>query len=112
MNEIQNGSKLFIPYVTGKGLIAIGNQDLKPNTIEIGGCEHIYLNQSGIDVKFELNNDNIKKFKQFIINGVKFLRAESFCEDLLDELRKSNKEDLKWYDVEQAIYDVLEEYKN
>lgn len=108
---VTNDNVIVAPYdPTGTGLIAVGNQDLKPNTIEIGGCEHIYLTQSGIDVKFELNNDNLKKFKQFIINGIKFLRAESFCEDLLNELRKSNKEDLKWYDVEQSIYDVLEGY--
>ena len=104
--------ELFIPEATGTGLIAIGNQDLKSNTIEIGGCEHIYLTQSGIDVKFELNNDNLKKFKQFIVNGIKFLRAESFCEDLLNVLRKVGNKNLRWYDVEQIIYDVLEEYKN
>lgn len=100
--------KPFLCDPTGTGLIAVGNQDLKSNTIEIGGCEHIYLTQSGIDVKFELNNDNLKKFKQLIINGLKFLRAESFCEDLLDNLRKNNKENLKWHDVAQAIYDLLE----
>lgn len=100
---------LFIPDVIGSGFI--GNINMPPpNTIQIDKCEKIILNQRGIDVKFELNNDNIKKFKQFIINGVKFLRAESFCEDLLDELRKINNENLKWYVVQQAIYDVLEGY--
>lgn len=103
--------ELFIPDATGTGLIAGRNVCMPPpNTIQINKCEKIILNQHGIDVKFELNNDNIKKFKQFIINEVKFLRAESFCEDLLNELRKSNKEDLKWYDVEQVIHDVLEGY--
>lgn len=113
MNELQNDAKLFIPDVVGSGLMAVGNVNMPPaNTIQIGKCEKIILNQYGIDVKFELNNDNLKKFKQFIVNGIKFLRAESFCEDLLDELRKNDKENLKWYDVEQAIYDVLEKYKN
>ena len=102
--------ELFIPDVTGNGLIAVGNQDLKPYTIEISGCEHIYLTQSGIDVKFELNNDNLKQFKQMYINGIGFLRSEAFCEDLLDRLRKVDKKNLKWYDVEQVIYDVLEGY--
>ena len=63
LNNNQEEMKLFIPS-NKSGLIAVGNQDLKPNTIEIGGCEHIYLTQSGIDVKFKLNNDNIKKFKK------------------------------------------------
>ena len=102
--------ELFITDVTGTGLIAVGNQDLKPNTIEIGGCEHIYLTQSGIDIKLKLNNDNLKKFKQMYINGIRFLRSEAFCEDLLDELRKIDKKNLKWYDIEQVIYDVLEGY--
>ena len=113
MNELQNDAKLFIPDTARAGLVAVGNVNMPPaNTIQIDKCEKIILNQCGIDVKFELNNDNIKKFKQFIINGVKFLRAESFCEDLLNALRKINKEDLKWYDVEQAICDVMEEYKD
>lgn len=101
--------ELFIPNNVS-GLIGVGNQDLKSNTIEIGNCEKIILSQAGIDIKFELNNDNLKKFKQFIINGIKFLRAESFCEDFLDELRKIDRENLELYDIEQAIYDVLEGY--
>jgi hypothetical protein len=82
------------------------------NTIQIGNCEKIILRQSGIDVKFELDNDNLKKFKQMYINGIGFVRSEAFCEDLLDGLRKVGKKNLKLYDVEQVICDVLEEYKN
>ena len=106
-------TELFIPDATGTGLMAVGNVNMPPaNTIQIDKCEKIILTQSGIDVKFELNNDNLKKFKQFIVNGIKFLRAESFCEDLLDVLRKVGNKNLRWYDVEQVIYDVLEDYKN
>ena len=56
--------KPFLYDPTGTGLIAVGNQDLKSNTIQIDNCEKIILRQSGIDVKLELDNDNIRKFKQ------------------------------------------------
>ena len=94
---------------TGTGLVAVGNQDLNSNTIEISGCEHIYLTQSGIDVKFELNNDNLKKFKRMYINGIGFLRSEAFFEELEDRLPKGKK--LDRYDVLDIIQDLLEEWK-
>ena len=101
--------ELFIPDATGTGLMAVGNQDFKSNTIEIGDCEHIYLTQSGIDVKFELNNDNLKKFKQMYINGIRFLRSEVFFEELEDRLPKNKK--LDRYDILNIIQDLLEEWK-
>ena len=59
MNELQNDAKLFIPDTARTGLVAVGNVNMPPaNAIQIGKCEKIILNQYGIDVKFELNNDN------------------------------------------------------
>lgn len=110
MNEIKNESKLFIPDVIGSGLMAFGNVNIPPaNTIQIDKCEKIILTQSGIDVKFELNNDNLKKFKQMYINGIRFLRSEAFFEELEDRLPKN--EELSRYDVIDIIQDLLEEWK-
>lgn len=110
VNKIQNESKLFIPDVTGSGLIAIGNVYMPPaNTIQIDNCEKIILRQSGIDVKFELDNDNIRKFKQMYINGIGFVRSEAFFEELEDRLPKNKK--LDRYDILDIIQDLLEEWK-
>ena len=76
------------------------------NTIEIGGCEKIILRQSGIDVKIELDNDNIRKFKQMYINGIGFVKSEAFCEELEDRLPK----DIK-HQVMEIICGILEEWK-
>ena len=75
-------------------------------TIQIDKCEKIVLRQSGIDVKFELDNDNIRKFKQIYINGIGFVRSEAFCEELEDRLPK----DIK-FQVMEIIQDLLEEWK-
>ena len=108
VNNVQNESKLFIPDVIGSGFI--GNINMPPpNTIQIDKCEKIILNQSGIDVKFELNNDNLKKFKQMYINGIRFLRSEAFFEELEDRLPKNKK--LDRYDILDIIQDLLEEWK-
>lgn len=80
-----------------------------PNTIQIDKCEKIILNQHGIDVKFELNNDNLKKFKQMYINGIGFVRSEAFFEELEDRLPKNKK--LDRYDVINIIQDLLEDWK-
>ena len=110
MNEIQNESKLFIPDVTGSGLMAVGNVNMPPaNTIQINNCEKIILRQLGIDVKFELDNDNIRKFKQMYINGIGFVRSEAFFEELEDRLPKNKK--LDRYDILDIIQDLLEEWK-
>ena len=102
--------ELFIPDATGTGLMAGGNVYMPPpNTIQIDKCEKIILNQRGIDVKFELNNDNLKKFKQMYINGIRFLRSEVFFEELEDRLPKNKK--LDRYDVLDIIQDLLEEWK-
>ena len=102
--------ELFIPDATGTGLMAVGNVNMPPaNTIQIDKCEKIILNQHGIDVKFELNNDNLKKFKQMYINGIRFLRSEAFFEELEDRLPKN--EELSRYDVIDIIQDLLEEWK-
>ena len=76
------------------------------NSIALDGCEKIILRQSGIDVKFELDNDNIRKFKQMYINGIGFVRSEAFCEELEDRLPK----DIK-FQVMEIIQDLLEEWK-
>ena len=110
MNEIQNESKLFIPDMIGSGLMAVGNVNMPPaNTIQINNCEKIILRQLGIDVKFELDNDNIRKFKQMYINGIGFVRSEAFFEELEDRLPKN--EELSRYDVIDIIQDLLEEWK-
>lgn len=102
--------ELFIPDATGTGLIAGGNVYMPPpNTIQIDKCEKIILNQHGIDVKFELNNDNLKKFKQMYINGIGFVRSEAFFEELEDRLPKNKK--LDRYDVINIIQDLLEDWK-
>ena len=101
--------KPFLYDPTGTGLIAVGNQDLKSNTIQIDNCEKIILRQSGIDVKFELDNDNIRKFKQMYINGIGFVRSEAFFEELEDRLPKNKK--LDRYDILDIIQDLLEEWK-
>ena len=102
--------ELFIPDATGTGLMAVGNVNMPPaNTIQIDKCEKIILNQHGIDVKFELNNDNLKKFKQMYINGIRFLRSEAFFEELEDRLPKNKK--LDKYDILDIIQDLLEEWK-
>ena len=87
------------------GNFAIGKMP-PANTIEIGGCEKIVLKQSGIDVKIELDNDNIRKFKQMYINGIGFVRSEAFCDELEDRLPK----DIK-FQVMEIIQDILEEWK-
>ena len=111
MNGMKNDSKLFVPDVTGTGLAAVGSVNMPPaNTIQIDKCEKIILTQYGIDVKFELNNDNIKKFKQMYINGIRFLRSEAFFEELEDRLPKNKK--LDRYDILDIIQDLLEEWKN
>ena len=110
VNEMKNEAKLFIPDVIGTGLMAVGNLDMPPaNTIQINNCEKIILRQSGIDVKFELDNDNIRKFKQMYINGIGFVRSESFFEELEDRLPKNKK--LDKYDILDIIQDLLEEWK-
>ena len=110
MNELQNDAKLFIPDTARTGLVAVGNVNMPPaNTIQIDKCEKIILTQSGIDVKFELNNDNLKKFKQMYINGIRFLRSEAFFEELEDRLPKNKK--LDRYDILDIIQDLLEEWK-
>ena len=76
------------------------------NTIEIGNCEKIILRQSGIDVKLELDNDNIRKFKQIYINGISFVRSETFCEELEDRLPK----DIQ-VQVMEIIQALLEDWK-
>ena len=75
-------------------------------TIQIDNCEKIVLRQSGIDVKFELDNDNIRKFKQMYINGIGFVRSEAFCEELEDRLPKNIKTS-----VMEIILDLLEEWR-
>ena len=103
--------KPFLCDPIGTGLVAVGNVDMPPtNTIQIDKCEKIILNQYGIDVKFELNNDNLKKFKQMYINGIRFLRSEVFFEELEDRLPKNKK--LDRYDVLDIIQDLLEAWKN
>lgn len=77
------------------------------NIIQIDKCEKIVLRQSGIEVKFELNNDNIRKFKQIYINGIGFVRSEAFCEELEDRLPK----DIK-FQVMEIIQDLLEDWKH
>ena len=77
--------------VIGDKFIASGIKMPPANTIQIDKCEKIVLRQSGIDVKFELNNDNIRKFKQMYINGIGFVRSEAFCEELEDRLPKNIK---------------------
>ena len=95
---------------TRTGLIAVGNVDMPPaNTIQIDNCEKIILRQSGIDVKFELDNDNIRKFKQMYINGIGFVRSEAFFEELEDRLPKNKI--LDRYDILDIIQDLLEEWK-
>ena len=84
---------------------AIGKM-LLPNTLEIGNCEKIILRQSGIDVNFELANNNIRKFKQMYINGIGFVGTEAFCEELEDRLPK----DIK-VQVMEIIQDLLEDWK-
>lgn len=76
------------------------------NSIAIDGCEKIILRQSGIDVKIELDNDNIRKFKQMHINGIGFVRSEAFCEELEDRLPKNIK-----FQVMEIIQYLLEEWK-
>ena len=88
------------------GNFAIGKMP-PARTIEINSCEKIILKQSGIDVKFELDNDNIKKFKQMYINGIGFVRSEAFCEELEDRLPKNIKTSVK-----EIILDLLEEWKD
>ena len=90
------------------GNFAIGKMP-PARTIEINSCEKIILRQSGIDVKFELDNDNIKKFKQMYINGIGFVRSEAFFEELEDRLPKNKK--LDRYDILDIIQDLLEEWK-
>lgn len=110
MNEIQNEAKLFIPDATRTGLMTVGKVDMPPaKTIQINNCEKIILRQSGIDVKFELDNDNIRKFKQMYINGIGFVRSEAFFEELEDRLPKNKK--LDRYDVMDIIQDLLEDWK-
>ena len=111
MNELQNDAKLFIPDIARTGLVAVGNVvDMPPaNTIQINNCEKIILRQSGIDVKFELDNDNIRKFKQMYINGIGFVRSEAFFDELEDRLPKNKK--LDRYDILDIIQDLLEEWK-
>ena len=77
-----------------------------PNSITLDGCEKIILRQSGIDIKIELDNDNIRKFKQLYINGIGFVRSEAFCEELEDRLPKNIK-----FQVMEIIQDLLEEWK-
>lgn len=86
-------------------IFAIGKMP-PANNIEIRGCEKIVLRQSGIDVKFELDNDNIRKFKQIYINGIGFVRSEAFCEELEDRLPKNIK-----FQVMEIIQDLLEDWK-
>lgn len=93
-NTIKNYEDLLVrvPYPT--------------NSIALHGCEKIILQQSGIDVKFELDNDNIRKFKQMYINGIGFVRSEAFCEELEDRLPKDIKTS-----VMEIIQDILEDWK-
>jgi hypothetical protein len=90
----------------GDNFIAVGIKAPQASTIQIDKCEKIVLRQSGIDVKFELNNDNIRKFKQIYINGIGFVRSEAFCEELEDRLPK----DIK-FQVMEIIQDLLEDWK-
>ena len=77
-----------------------------PNSIALHGCEKIILHQAGIDVKFELDNENIRKFKQMYINGIGFVRSEAFCEELENRLPK----DIK-FQVMEIIQDLFEDWK-
>ncbi len=35
-------------------------------------CEHIYLNQTSMDLKIEVSNEKIEQIDYLIINGIKF----------------------------------------
>ena len=48
----------------------------KPDTLTIE-CEHIYLHQTSMDLKIEVQTEKIEQIDYLIINGIKFKKDKS-----------------------------------
>lgn len=49
---------------------------LKPQTLEIKGCERIILKDKSLDFSFELTKGKIDDFEEIVINGIKFVKEK------------------------------------
>jgi hypothetical protein len=49
---------------------------LRPQTLEITGCERIILKDQSLDFSFELTKGKMDDFDEIVINGIKFVKVE------------------------------------
>lgn len=49
---------------------------VRPQTLEITGCERIILKDKSLDFSFEITKGKIEDFDEIIVNGIKFVKEK------------------------------------
>ena len=77
IGEYQTIEKPFMLWkdCSGYAVGAITEDNLRPKTIQICGCERIILKDKSLDFQFELTKGKIEDFDEIIINGIKFKKV-------------------------------------
>ena len=68
--KLKEDSKQY--WSDGYSLGNISYDLVRPQTLEITGCERIILKDKSLDFSFELTKGKMEDFDEIVINGVKF----------------------------------------
>ncbi len=74
MDKIKLNESSLPFWSDGYSLGNITYDVVRPQTLEITGCERIILKDKSLDFSFEITKGQIEDFDAIIINGIKFVK--------------------------------------